>query len=166
MKEARDTNAAAMSAVIDSLRHQGVAEKDIQTTTLSLNPVYDYRTDGEQPRLIGYNLTNAVVATIRNLDVVGDAIDGALGAGATSLDGVTFRVADQAAAEKQAREAAMAEARAKAQTLASAAGVSISGVASISETVSPIPYPVYYGARTSFPRTCRRRCSRERTRFR
>jgi len=145
VKEAREANATAMSAVIDSLRKLGVAEKDIQTSTLSLQPVYDYRADGQQPRLIGYNLTNAVAVTIRDLDKVGDAIDAALQAGATTLDGVTFRVEDQAAAEKQAREAAMSEAKAKAQTLASAAGVSIGGVASISETVSPIPYPVYYG---------------------
>jgi uncharacterized protein YggE len=144
VKEARDANAQAMSAVIASLRQLKVAEKDIQTSTLSLTPVYDYRANGEQPRLIGYNLTNAVAVTIRDLDVVGDAIDAALSAGATTLDGVTFRVEDQAAAEKQAREAAMAEAKAKAQTLASAAGVSIQGVASVSETVSPVPYPVYF----------------------
>ena len=58
---------------------------------------------------------------------------------------MTFRVADQTAAEKQAREAAMAEAKAKATTLANAAGVSITGVQSISENVSPVPYPIYYG---------------------
>jgi uncharacterized protein YggE len=145
VKEAREANATAMNRVIESLRKLGVAERDIQTSTLSLQPVYDYRSDGEQPRLIGYNLTNAVAVTIRDLDVVGDAIDAALEAGATTLDGVTFRVEDQAAAEKEAREAAMSEAKAKAQTLADAAGVAIAGVASISETVSPIPYPVYYG---------------------
>jgi uncharacterized protein YggE len=83
--------------------------------------------------------------TVRDLDKLGDAIDNALAAGATSLDGVSFRVADQAAAEQQARQAAMDEAKAKAKTLADAAGVSISGVASISETVAPVPYPVYYG---------------------
>ncbi len=145
VKEAREANAAAMRGVIDSLRKLGVAERDIQTSTLSLQPVYDYRSDGQQPRLIGYNLTNAVAVTIRDLDRVGEAIDAALEAGATTLDGVTFRVEDQARAEKQARQAAIAEAKAKAQTLADAAGVSITGVASISETVSPVPYPVYYG---------------------
>ena len=80
-----------------------------------------------------------------DLALVGDAIDGALGAGATSMDSVTFRVADQTAAEKQAREAAMADAKAKATTLAAAAGVSITGVQSISETSAPTPWPIYYG---------------------
>ena len=144
VKAARDANASAMTAVIESLRKLGISDKDIQTTTLSLSPVYAYPQDGSTPKLTGYNLTNGVAVTIRNLDLVGDAIDGALAAGATSMDGVSFRVNDQVAAEKQAREAAMAEAKAKAQTLASAAGVSITGVASISETSSGNPYPIYY----------------------
>lgn len=147
VRAARDANAEAMTAVIASLRKLGIEQRDIQTTTLSLSPVYAYPSDGQRPRITGYSLSNAVSVTIRDLDLVGDAIDGALVAGATSLDGVSFRVADQAAAEKQAREAAIAEAKAKAQTLASAAGVRITGVAAISETVSPIPYPVYFGAR-------------------
>ena len=146
VKDARAGNAAAMTAVIASLKKLGIADKDIQTTILSLQPVYDYSSNSSAPRLTGYSLSNAIAVTIRDLDKVGDAIDGALAAGATTMDGVTFRVADQAAAEKQAREAAMAEAKAKAQTLASAAGVTIKGVASISETVAPVPYPVYYGA--------------------
>ncbi len=146
VKAARSANATAMTAVIAGLKKLGIAEKDIQTTTLSLSPVYNYANNTNPPRLTGYTLSNAVAVTIRNLDLVGDAIDGALAAGATSLDGVTFRVADETAAERQAREAAMTQAKSKAQTLATAAGVSLTGVASISETVAPIPYPVYYGA--------------------
>lgn len=145
VKAARDAAAAAMTAVIASLKHAGIAEKDIQTSTLSLQPTYDYGSNTNPPRVTGYNLTNAVAVTVRDLDVLGDAIDGAMAAGATSLDGVAFRVADQASAEAQARQAAMAEAAAKAKTLADAAKVSLSGVASISESVAPVPYPVYYG---------------------
>jgi len=147
VKEARDANAEAMNKVIAALKKLGIADADIQTTTLSLSPVYDYKPDGGTPRVTGYNLSNAVAVTIRDLDKISDAIDDSLAAGATSMDGISFRVSDQAAAEKQAREAAMSEAKSKAQTLASAAGVSITGVASISETVSPTPYPIYYGAR-------------------
>ena len=146
VKEARDTNATSMTAVIAALKALRIADRDIQTTTLSLAPVYDYTANTNPPRLTGYTLTNTIAITIRDLDVAADAVDGALAAGATSLDSITFRVADQASAERGAREAAMAAAKAKAQTLAGAAGVSIEGVASISETVAPIPYPVYYGA--------------------
>lgn len=145
VKAARTAAATAMTAVIKSLKDLGIADKDIQTTTLSLQPVYDYSANTNPPRLTGYQLSNAVAVTVRNLDKLGDAIDNALAAGATSLDGVSFRVADQTAAEEQARQAAMAQAKAKATTLANAAGVSITGVASISETVAPIPYPIYYG---------------------
>ncbi len=146
VKAARANAAAAMTAVIASLRTLGIADRDIKTTTLSLQPTYDYSSGTTPPRVTGYNLTNAVAVTIRDLGKLGDAIDGALAAGATSLDGVTFRVADQSAAETQARQAAMAEAAATAKTLADAAHVSITGVASISETVAPIPYPVQYNA--------------------
>lgn len=145
VKAARSLAATSMIAVIASLKELGIADADIQTTTLSLQPVYDYSANTNPPRLTGYQLSNAVVVTIRDLDKLGDAIDDALAAGATSLDGVSFRVADQTAAEQQARKAAMDEAKAKATTLASAAGISISGVASISESVAPVPYPIYYG---------------------
>ena len=145
VKDARSSNAKAMTAVIAGLKKLGIAEVDIKTTILSLQPVYDYSSNSSRPRLTGYNLSNAIAVTIRDLDKIGDAIDGALAAGATTMDGVTFRVDDQAAAEQQARQAAMAEAKSKAQTLASAAGVTLGTVASISETVAPIPYPMYYG---------------------
>lgn len=146
VKDARASAAASMTAVIASLKAIGIADRDLKTTILSLQPAYDYASGTTPPRVTGYTLSNAVAVTVRNLDVLGQAIDGALAAGATSMDGVTFRVADQAAAEKQAREAAMAEAKAKAAALAGAAGVSIAGVASIAETVAPTPYPIYYGA--------------------
>jgi uncharacterized protein len=145
VKAARSSAATSMTAVIESLKKLGIADKDIQTTTLSLQPVYDYSLNTNPPRITGYQLSNAVAVTVRDLDKLGDAIDNAIAAGATSLDGVSFRVADQAAAEQQARQSAMAEAKTKAKTLADAAGISISGVASIVETVAPVPYPVYYG---------------------
>jgi uncharacterized protein len=144
VKAARQAAATSMTAVIAALRKLGIAEADIQTTTLSLQPTYDYSYNTNPPRLTGYVLSNAIAVTVRDIEKVGDAIDDALAAGATTLDGVGFRVADQASAEAQARTAAMTEAAAKAKTLADAAGVSIKGVASISETVAAIPYPIYY----------------------
>jgi uncharacterized protein YggE len=151
VKAARAAAAKQMTAVIASLKALGIAEKDIQTTIVSLQPNYDYSSGTNPPRLTGYAFSNGIAVTIRDLDKLGDAIDGALAAGATSLDGVSFRVDDQAAAEQQARTSAMTEAKAKAQTLADAAGVSITGVASISEVVSPVTYPIYYGAMEGAP---------------
>jgi uncharacterized protein YggE len=146
VKAARAAAAKSMTAVIAALKQLGIADKDIQTSNVSLQPTYDYQTGTNPPHITGYQFSNGVVATIRNLDLIGDAIDNSLAAGATSLDGITFRVADEAAAEAQARQAAMTEAKAKAQTLATAAGVTIAGVASISETIAPTPYPAYFGA--------------------
>jgi uncharacterized protein YggE len=78
------------------------------------------------------------------VDRLGDAIDAALTAGATNIDRIDFRVADQTAAEKSARELAVADARTKAETFAAAAGVTIAGVAAISEGAAPIPFPMPY----------------------
>jgi uncharacterized protein YggE len=146
VKAARADAAATMTKVIAALKALGIADKDIQTTNLSLQPAYDYSANANPPRITGYTLSNGVAITIRDLDKVGDAIDGALAAGATSFDGVSFRVADPAAAQKQARTDAMTQAKANADTLASAAGVTITGVASISESTAQTPYPIYYGA--------------------
>ena len=79
--------------------------------------------------------------TVRDLDKVSDVLDQGVRAGATSVDGVSFDVADRAAAEADAREAAVADAKAKAESLASGLGVTIQGVASVAEQVS---VPVWY----------------------
>jgi hypothetical protein len=148
VKDARAVAAATMTKVVASLKAAGIAEKDIQTANLSLQPVYDYSNNGSAPRLVGYQLTNTVAATVRDLDKVGEAVDGAMAAGANTLDSLSFRVDDPATAEAQARDAAMADAKAKADALAKAAGVSIVGVASIAETSSPVPVAYEYaGAR-------------------
>lgn len=144
VRDAQAAAATAMQAVIAALRKAGIADKDVQTTSLSLQPVYDNSSNGNATRLTGYQIVNAVQATVRKLDTISDVIDGALAAGATTLDGITFRVDDPSAAETQARDAAMKNARAKADALAKAAGVSITGVSSISEQSGPVPVPMAY----------------------
>jgi uncharacterized protein YggE len=141
---ARQIAAEAMTKVLAALKKLGIDDKDLKTTILSLQPVYDYSNSGNAPKLTGYQLSNGVSVTIRDLGKLGDAIDNSLAAGATSLDGVTFRVEDPAQAAAQARTEAMAQAKTTAETLASAAGVSLGAVASISETAAPIPYPIAY----------------------
>jgi uncharacterized protein YggE len=141
---AREVAAQAMTNVLAALKKLGIADKDLKTTILSLQPVYDYSNSGNAPKLTGYQLSNGVSVTIRDLAKLGDAIDASLAAGATSMDGVTFRVEDPAQAAAQARTEAMAQAKTTAEALASAANVSIVGVASISETAAPIPYPIAF----------------------
>jgi uncharacterized protein len=139
---AREAAAAAMTKVVAAIKAGGVADKDIQTSSLSLQPVYDYSNNG-QGKLTGFQLTNIVSVTVRKLNTVGDLVDASVAAGATAVNGVTFRVENPTAAESQARTAAVNDARAKANALASAAGVTIAGVSSITETVAPAPYPMY-----------------------
>lgn len=143
VEQARATSAASMTRVLETLTVLGIARRDIQTSNLSLSPVYDYSADANPPRLTGYSLTNTVAVTIRDLLSVGKAIDGALEAGATSFDSIAFRVEDPSAAEQQARAAAVADARAKADTLGAAAGVSIGDVVAISESGAPTPFPIF-----------------------
>ena len=143
-KVARETGAAAMTKVVAALKALGIDDKDIQTSIVSLNPVYDYQSTTQ--RITGYQLQNQVSVTVRDLDKLSAVLDDSIAAGATTVNGVSFDVADRAAAESKAREAAMADAKAKADTLARAAGVAITGVATISETVST---PIWYAPEMS-----------------
>ena len=106
VKDARAAAAAAMAAVLAAIEGAGVARADIRTTLLSVAPRYDYRDEG--PRLVGYDLANVVEVTVRDLDRLAGVIDGALEAGATSLDGLDFRLEDPREAERTARTSAVA----------------------------------------------------------
>lgn len=145
-KEAREVAAASMSRVIAAIRKLDVAERDIATSLVSLQPVYDYP-NNTTPRIRGYQLQNVVTITVRDLTALGSILDDGVVAGATTVDGISFDVADRTAAEARAREAAVRDAKAKAEAIASGLGVRISGVASVSETVQgPIWYNPYAGA--------------------
>jgi hypothetical protein len=140
---ARDDAAQVMRAVIAALHALGIADADIETTTLYVTPVYDY--SGAQ-RITGYQVSNIIAVHVRDLNDLAGVIDDSVAAGATDVQGVAFDVADRTAAERTAREAAVRDARARADTLAAAAGVTITGVASIAETTStPWPYPYMRG---------------------
>ena len=136
---ARDEAARVMAAVIAALHGLGIADADIKTTQLYVTPMYDYT--GQQ-HITGYQISNIISVHVRDLTKLADVVDQSVTAGATDVQGVTFDVADRAAAERTAREAAVKDARARADTLAAAAGVTITGVASIAETTStPWPWP-------------------------
>jgi uncharacterized protein YggE len=137
---ARDAAAQVMAAVIAALHGLGIADADIKTTQLYVSPMYNY---GNSQQISGYQMSNIVSVHVRDLTKLADVIDQSVAAGATDVQGVTFDVSDRAAAESDARTAAVKDARANADTLAAAAGVTITGVQSISESSStPWPWPV------------------------
>jgi uncharacterized protein len=142
VRAARDDAADAMNKVLAALRALGIADADLQTSYLNIGPFYDYNTSTQ--RISGYQVSNVINVHVRDLTKLADVIDGSVTAGATTVNGVTFDVADRAGAERQAREAAVRDARAHADTLAGAAAVSIVGIVSISEStmVTPWPYPM------------------------
>jgi uncharacterized protein YggE len=136
--EARDAVAAAMTAILAAIRSQGV--RTLRTSTLSVTPRYDHR--GDEPRITGYEATNAVTATIERLETVGAVVDAAIGAGAVSLDGPRFYTADPAEATATARRLAVEDATRRATVLAQASGLRLVGVVAISEGgARPAPLP-------------------------
>jgi len=132
--EARNEAAETMDAVTGALREGGVAEEDIQTTYFSVQPRYNF-VEGEQ-ELIGFFVENIVTVKIRNIDDTGTLIDSAVDAGGdeTRIDNLTFTIDDPTVLEDEARQLAMDDARARAETLAEAGGVDLGEPQSISES--------------------------------
>jgi uncharacterized protein len=138
--DARTAAAATMAAVLDALVAGGVERRDLRTSLVGLDAVRDYSGEGG-PRVTGYQLTNTVEATIRAIATVGALIDAALAAGATSLDGLAFRLADPTEALVEARRRAVTDARARATVLAEEAGVTLGAVVGITEGGALPPGP-------------------------
>jgi uncharacterized protein len=141
-KAAREAAAAAMTKIVAALKALGIDDKDIATAMVSLGPIYAYP-NNQSPTVTGYQLSNTVSVKVRDLSKLSDVLDNSVAAGATTVDGVSFDVADRSAAESQARDAAVKDAKAKADTYAKGLGVAIMGVASVTESVTT---PVWYGA--------------------
>lgn len=139
--EARSAAADAMNSVVAALAALGIPAADIRTADLSLAPEIEYRPQGG-PKHVGFRLTNRVTIRVRDTAQIADVIDRAIGAGATSLDGVRFRVADEGAARRAALAAAVDDARAAAETLAAAAGAVIGDVVRMREVPGDGPGPI------------------------
>jgi uncharacterized protein YggE len=136
----------AVSRVIAALRRAGVAKADIQTSEVSLAP----RSNDQGNTIVGYTATNSVTATVRNLADAGAVIDACVGAGADQVYGPNLLAADESSAYREALKAAVADARAKAQTLATASGVTLGRITAIVEGgPTPAPIPVAGAARDS-----------------
>lgn len=140
--EAMKLNAAAMERVIARLRSLGLARADIQTSNFSLNPQYQYVRDGEAPRFLGYDASNQVSVTLRDLDRIGAALDALVSAGANNLHGPNFTLEKSEPAKTVARKNAFARAGAQAQELARMAGYSGVRLLEVSESFTgwgPVP---------------------------
>jgi hypothetical protein len=139
--EASQKAAASMDSVVQALLALGIDEKDIQTTSISLNARYDW--NKEPAEIVGWEAQNMVSVTVRDIEAVGDVVDAVVEAGANQINGISFRVEDPTEAQMLARTAAVDDARAKADQLAADAGVEIVGIISISESGGQEPQPMY-----------------------
>lgn len=140
VEEAREAAAAAAEAMLRAARERGVASSDLRTSLLSITPVYEYPSD-QRPRVVGYTVSNMVEVTIRDLGRASEVFDALVAAGgdATRVHGIVFELDDREEVLHRAREAAMADAKRKAEQLASLAGVRLGAPLTIAETVSAPP---------------------------
>lgn len=138
-REALDANTAAMAELVTVLREAGLEDRDIQTSDFNVSPQYVYSDQRDEfgysipPEIRGYQVSNTVTITVRDLDGLGAVLDQAVTVGANTINGISFSVDDPTALEQQARRLAVADAIAKAETYAEAAGVTLGGIETISE---------------------------------
>ena len=130
-------NTRAMNRVVEQLRAAGLPPQDLQTAQFAVSPLYESRQPDPQttqrPRIVGYQVSNQVSARVRDIDRLGAILDALVGAGANSIDGLSFDLADPEQVLGEARDAAVADALAKAKRYAAAAGVRLGEIMSIEE---------------------------------
>jgi hypothetical protein len=141
-------NTVRMNAVVAAVKKAGIADRDIQTTGLNLQPQYRYA-DNQPPVLTGYQVTNTVSLRLRKLGEAGRLLDTLVGVGANQIGGPNFSVDAADEALDEARVAAVKMARTRAQLYAQAAGLRIKRIVSISENgaIEPGPRPMMVMAR-------------------
>ncbi len=142
-KTAKQQNTAAMTKVLDALKKAGVAEKDIQTSSLSMYTNYSWDNAGNR-KVNGYTVSNTVSITVRDLDKVGDIVDAAMNAGANQFNNVSFAVEDEEEYYVKVLGEATKKAKKRAAAIASASGMTLGSAISLSSTgASYDPYRYY-----------------------
>lgn len=144
--------AEAMTSMMNALKSAGVADKDMQTSNISLNPVYDYveetdangRRNGKQV-LRGYSASNQLTVKVTNLDGLGETLDSLVAAGGNTFSGLNFALEDASNARDEARRKAVADATARAELYAEAVGMRVSRIVNISESGGYEPSPAPMG---------------------
>ena len=137
-REASDANAKQMTSVLAAIKDAGVADRDVQTSRLSLQPQYDPNKSGTA-RLLGFQVTNQLTVKIHDIDKLPTFLDRAIAAGANEMSGIEFVVSEQSKLLDQARDDAITDGHRKAELYAKAAGARIGQVLSIVEEGSSAP---------------------------
>lgn len=149
----QETNTERTNAAIDFVKSQGVDAKDIKTGRYNLEPRYQYfscppRPLGSEvepcppPEIVGYTITQSVLVKVRDFAKIGDILGGVVDAGANSVSQLNFTIDDPQEVQNQAREEAIEQAKAKAKSIAKAAGFGLGRLLSISES-GGVPPPIF-----------------------
>jgi uncharacterized protein YggE len=133
VKAASADSQKVMDKVLAALKAAGIADKDMQTT--NYNVWMEQSTSSDGTDTVKYHVSNSVMVTIRDLDQVGNVLDAAIEAGANQIYGVTFSLENPKTMAETARTQAVADAKAKAGSLADLTGVKLGPVVSVSEVV-------------------------------
>jgi len=139
-RDASDSNNKAMAAVIAALKAAGIADADIRTSRLSLQPQVSSSRSTDVAAIIGYRAGNQVTVRLHDVAKVAETLDAVLAAGANDIGGVSFTISNASRLLDDARPKAIADARRKAEIYAKAAGVSIGAPLSISEGSVVVPF--------------------------
>ncbi|UYB50970.1 SIMPL domain-containing protein [Xanthomonas sp. AM6] len=135
-------NAEQMTKVLAAVRAAGIADKDVQTSGISLSPQYKYA-ENQAPQIIGYQASNSVNLKVRDIAKLGKVLDALAAQGANQINGPTFEIDDPEPLYDQARVDALKKAQARAQTYAKSLGLRVRRIVSISEGggggVRPVP---------------------------
>ncbi len=134
-KDAIGRNSVVMTKLIDGLKAAGIQAKDIQTTTLNVEPRYTQPKDGRAATINGYRVVNQVRLTVRDVKRLGEILDQAIALGANQINHIAFDIADPETLKDEARKQAMENARRRGELYAKAAGGQLGPVLRISESV-------------------------------
>ena len=146
LADAQTQVVTALESITKTITDAGIDAKDVVTSGYSVNPIANYDNDGNYIGVKGYEVSSNLTVTVREIDSVGTLLDSVVTAGANQVWGISFTVDDPSGPASQARQAAVADARQKADELATAAGAVVTGVFSIAETSSPSPKGMEYAA--------------------
>jgi uncharacterized protein len=138
---ARDGANRRASAILERLREQGLPDADVQAPSLTVHPTYDYSRG--KPKVTGYEASRPMTLRIQDVSLLGPILDGLVDDGATQVHGTAMELADPEAAKHEALAKAVDVATARAEALAAAAGLSLSGPIRIEEggDAGATPFP-------------------------
>ncbi len=139
---ALEQNARQMASVRQALKRAGIADRDIQTSSISLYPDYRQEPNGGNPTITGYRASNDVAVRFRDIASAGSILDALVAQGANQINGPMLTIDKPEQALDEARVAALAAARSRAELYARAIGKRVGRILSISEAGSSMPMPI------------------------